>query len=284
MHSLGWDTAAGATARSGPQNGKQNGNGNGNGKRNGNGNGKGNGKRNGNGRSHALWFEIPDFAWPRPSVRPATMSERLVRGLNVVVALLGILVSAPLMLVIAVLVKFSSPGPVLFIQKRVGQDRRARPGNGAHWRRRADYGGRLFAMYKFRTMRSDEAPGAQSWATQDDPRITPFGRFLRRTRLDELPQLFNVLNGDMNVVGPRPEQPEIFAGLREQIEFYPHRQRVRPGITGWAQINWHYDRSVEDVRRKLSYDLEYIQRQSVVQDLQIMVRTLPVMLLRKGAL
>jgi len=106
---------------------------------------------------------------------------------------------------------------------------------------------------------------------------------LRKLRLDELPQLFNVLKGDMNIVGPRPEQPTIFVYLREQIEGYQRRQRVRPGITGWAQINQGYDTSVDDVRRKVRYDLEYIRRQSALEDLRIMARTLPVMLLRRGA-
>src|SRR5437660_8668811 len=106
---------------------------------------------------------------------------------------------------------------------------------------------------------------------------------LRKYRLDELPQLWNVLRGDMNVVGPRPEQPKIFSDLRGKIDHYQHRQRVRPGITGWAQINLHYDSSLDDVRRKVSYDLEYIGRQSVLEDLRIMANTVPVMLFKKGA-
>jgi len=146
-----------------------------------------------------------------------------------------------------------------------------------------DLGGAPFTMYKFRTMRPAGHTGKQVWAQADDERITPLGRVLRRFRLDELPQLFNVLKGDMNVVGPRPEQPDIFVYLREQIESYPRRQRVRPGITGWAQINQGYDTSVDDVRRKVGYDLEYIRRQSVLEDFRIMVRTLPVMMFRRGS-
>ena len=124
----------------------------------------------------------------------------------------------------------------------------------------------------------------QVWARADDNRITPVGRVLRKLRLDELPQLWNVLRGDMNVVGPRPEQPRIFVALAEQIEGYQRRQRVRPGITGWAQINLAYDRSVDDVRQKLAFDLEYIRNQSALEDLRIMLRTPAVMLGRRGAL
>jgi len=117
----------------------------------------------------------------------------------------------------------------------------------------------------------------------NDQRVTRLGRLLRRSSIDELPQLFNVLRGDMNVVGPRPEQPVIFVQLREQMEAYQRRQRVRPGITGLAQVALPYDRSVDDVRRKLACDLEYIKRQSTLEDLRIMLRTLPVMLGARGA-
>jgi len=127
------------------------------------------------------------------------------------------------------------------------------------------------------------AEASEVWARPDDPRITAVGRILRLYRLDELPQLLNVLRGEMNVVGPRPEQPTIFARLREQIDCYGERQRVRPGITGWAQVNHRYDQSVDDVRRKLSLDLEYIRHQSLWQDVQIMARTFPVVLKKLGA-
>jgi lipopolysaccharide/colanic/teichoic acid biosynthesis glycosyltransferase len=144
-------------------------------------------------------------------------------------------------------------------------------------------GGRPFTIYKFRTMRVAK-PGAESqvWASADDPRITKLGKFLRKMRLDELPQLYNVLKGDMNVVGPRPEQPEIFQTLRSEVPSYPVRQRVRPGITGQAQITLHYDTCVEDVRKKVQADLEYIERQSVLTDLRIMLMTVPVVVFRKG--
>ena len=150
-------------------------------------------------------------------------------------------------------------------------------------RRERNIGGQPFTIYKFRTMRVDaEHQSGAVWAQQGDPRVTSIGRLLRQYRLDELPQLINVLRGDMNIVGPRPERPTIFAELREHIAEYPLRQRARPGITGLAQINHHYDRSLEDVRTKVHYDLEYIRRQSVAEDFRIMLKTVPVILLRRG--
>jgi len=187
------------------------------------------------------------------------------RALNIVVATVGLIVASPLMLLIGALIKLTSRGPVLFTQTRVGLDRRALSGAGGNTRRH-----------------TDETP-SEVWAQPEDARVTPLGQVLRKFRLDELPQLFNVLKGDMNIVGPRPEQPTIFVYLREQIEGYQRRQRVRPGITGWAQINQGYDTSVDDVRHKVRYDLEYIRRQSALEDLRIMARTLPVMLRRRGA-
>ena len=209
--------------------------------------------------------------------------EHLRRVLNCSVALLGLIVAVPLMVVIAVLVKLSSPGPAFYAQTRVGIDRRRLDLQSGDGRRRIDYGGKLFTIYKFRTMRTDTAGTEQVWATRDDPRITPVGRVLRKYRLDEIPQLVNVLRGDMNIVGPRPEQPKIFADLRDQIQRYPRRQRVLPGITGWAQVNHSYDASIEDVRRKLMLDLEYIDSCSPGSDLKIMWRTMPVMIFKRGA-
>lgn len=208
-------------------------------------------------------------------------NERLRRLLNVAAAVVGLLVAVPLMLVIALLIRLTSPGPVVYRQLRVGVDRR-RPGAHYDGRRREDYGGRLFTIYKFRTMRP-ATTSEQVWATPDDDRVTPIGRVLRKYRLDELPQLFNVLRGDMNVVGPRPEQPRIFATLREEVDNYPLRQRVLPGITGLAQINHNYDQCIEDVRTKVRYDLEYLEKASPAQDLQILLRTVPVVLFKKGA-
>lgn len=219
-------------------------------------------------------------AWESPS-------DGARRVLNVSAAAVGILLTAPLMLVIAVLIKLTSRGPILYTQPRVGVDRRnGRNREGEHGaaRRGLDMGGRPFAIYKFRTMTAANGTStAEVWAQPDDPRVTPLGRVLRAYRMDELPQLFNVLRGDMNVVGPRPEQPSLFKDLRIRIGNYQTRQRVLPGITGWAQINHHYDRSVEDVERKVSLDLEYITRRSAKEDLRIMLRTLPVVLFKRGA-
>jgi lipopolysaccharide/colanic/teichoic acid biosynthesis glycosyltransferase len=203
------------------------------------------------------------------------------RVLNVLVALLGIVLSAPLWLAIAAAIKLTSRGPVFYTQERVGLDLRAGRGRGDDPRRKQDLGGRPFRMIKFRTMRVDAEAGTGAvWCGKEDPRVTPVGRFLRHCRLDELPQLLNVLKGDMNVVGPRPERAPIFADLREKLPNYVLRQRVRPGITGFAQVNLEYDATLEDVAHKLEYDLEYLSRQGVGMDLYIMAKTPLVMLLR----
>jgi lipopolysaccharide/colanic/teichoic acid biosynthesis glycosyltransferase len=189
------------------------------------------------------------------------------------------------MLIIALAIKLTSPGSVFFTQTRIGINRRRSLPPGVRYRA-DDRGGKLFTMFKFRTMVAREhaaAAPAEVWATPDDPRVTRLGRILRLYRLDELPQLINVLLGDMRIVGPRPEQPTIFAQLREQIELYQARQSVPPGITGWAQINQHYDSSIEDVKKKLAFDLEYIRRRSVVEDLRIMLRTVPTIVGKFGA-
>jgi lipopolysaccharide/colanic/teichoic acid biosynthesis glycosyltransferase len=203
--------------------------------------------------------------------------------INMTLALVALVITLPVMLVIALLVWLTSRGPVFYTQVRIGLDRR-RPLRGAqNHRRERDLGGRPFTIYKFRTMWVDaEHQSGAVWAQQRDPRVTPLGRLLRQYRLDELPQLFNVLKGEMNIVGPRPERPTIFAELREHIAEYPLRQRAKPGITGLAQINHHYDRSLDDVRTKVHYDLEYIRRQSVAEDFRIMLKTVPVILLRRG--
>jgi lipopolysaccharide/colanic/teichoic acid biosynthesis glycosyltransferase len=210
-------------------------------------------------------------------------ADRARRVVNVVLALLGLVLVLPVMLVIAALVKLSSPGPVFYTQTRVGLDRRWNRDNAQNRRRNGDIGGKPFEIYKFRTLRVDaEKDTGAVWAQQEDPRVTPVGRVLRQYRLDELPQFFNVLRGEMNIVGPRPERPQIFARLREDIVEYPLRQRAKPGITGLAQINNKYDACLDDVRRKVDFDLRYIQRQSVSEDLKIMLKTVPVILFRRG--
>lgn len=215
-------------------------------------------------------------------VFPRERSELLSRSVNVVIASVALLVALPIMIVVALLVKFTSPGPIIYSQIRVGVDRRFRSKRN-DGRRMHDHGGRLFRMYKFRSMRVDaESDGKAVWAQKSDPRTTSIGKFLRKTRLDELPQLYNVLRGDMNIVGPRPERPSIFAELRQNIPQYAQRQRVKPGITGWAQINQAYDSCIDDVKSKVRYDLEYVQRQGIVHDITIMSMTIPVMLFRKG--
>ena len=138
-------------------------------------------------------------------------------------------------------------------------------------------------IYKFRTMRINaEGANGAVWATRTDSRVTRVGAVMRKYRVDELPQLVNVIRGEMNIVGPRPERPSIFSRLCDDIEEYPLRQQAKPGITGWAQVNHNYDTSVDDVRKKVRYDLEYLQRQGVAEDLLIMAKTLPVMLFNKG--
>lgn len=206
------------------------------------------------------------------------------RLLNVLVAIALLALAAPLMLVIAIAIRLTSRGPVIFVQERVGLDRRSRERPFVADRRSEDQGGRIFHIYKFRTMRHDPSiEGEQKWASRHDPRVTAVGRLLRAYRLDELPQLVNVLKGDMNIVGPRPEQPEIFTELRSEISAYPYRQKVLPGITGLAQVNNGYDESVDDVRNKLELDLRYLDRLSPLEDLRIMMKTAPVMFFRRGS-
>ena len=232
---------------------------------------------------HSVSFIAPVAALEIEEVVPRERSERLSRAVNLTIAALAVVCLAPLLALIALAVKLTSRGPVFYSQVRVGVDRRYNQ-KSTYDRRDYDHGGKPFMMFKFRTMQVDaEADGQAVWAAQSDPRVTFVGNVLRRTRLDELPQLINVILGDMNIVGPRPERPTIFADLRQNIPQYPMRQRVNPGITGWAQINQSYDACVDDVRRKVEFDLEYMKRQSIAHDLRIMTMTLPVMLFRRGS-
>jgi exopolysaccharide biosynthesis polyprenyl glycosylphosphotransferase len=192
---------------------------------------------------------------------------RGIKRLADVVASLGILVAgAPLLALLAVAVKIDSPGPVLYRQRRVGRR------------------GKCFELLKFRTMQTDaEASSGPRWAERDDPRATRLGRHLRRFRLDELPQLLNILRGEMSLVGPRPERPEFVTELRRVIPFYEQRHAVRPGLTGWAQVCYSYGASVEDARRKLEYDLFYLRKAGFLLDCEILLRTVRIVTSGRGA-
>ena len=220
-----------------------------------------------------------------PDVIVRERSKLLNRVVNVLIAGIALLIVAPLCVIVALLVKLTSPGPVFYTQTRIGFDRRwGRAAVDDGERRVEDLGGQPFTILKFRSMRVDaEKNGQAVWATKHDARVTPLGRVLRKSRLDEIPQLVNVLRGEMNIVGPRPERPSIVVRLREDIPEYTQRHRVKPGITGWAQINHSYDASIEDVRKKVQFDLEYIARQDLLFDIVIMLKTLPVMLFKRGA-
>lgn len=228
----------------------------------------------------SLRFKAKNMVEVPPRLHRGDIACRL---LNVAVASVGILVTAPLMVFIAVMIKLSSPGPVIYSQPRVGLDRRRfRADEPVSHRRRSDHGGRVFTIYKFRTMRAAKPGAAQTWSGKNDPRITWIGHFLRATRLDELPQFFNVIRGDMNIVGPRPEQPAIFEELHSELGWrYRTRQRVLPGITGLAQVKQGYDTDLEGVKKKVAFDLEYIGQRSATKDLAIMAKTVPVMVFRK---
>ncbi len=221
---------------------------------------------------------------PDDDFEPRTRSELACRAFNLLLAALMFVVAAPIMALTAAVIRLTSKGPILYTQVRVGIDRRWNRTWALHERRREDLGGIPFTIYKFRSMRVDaEVNGEAVWAKKNDDRVTAVGQFIRKTRIDELPQLFNVLRGDMNIVGPRPERPSIFVRLREQIDEYPVRQRVKPGITGLAQVSNPYDESIDDVRRKVAFDIQYMRRQSLWEDLRIMAMTIPVMVFRIGS-
>lgn len=226
-------------------------------------------------------LRLVDEAQQPPAVQPR--AEGLNRAVNVGIALTALIVLSPVFLFIAVVVKLTSRGPVFYSQTRVGIDRRAGRSSAPSHRRIQDLGGQIFTIFKFRTMHvnAEQLSGAV-WATKEDPRVTSVGRLLRKYRLDELPQIINVLTGDMNIVGPRPERPSIFMKLRKDITLYSYRQRAKPGITGLAQINQHYDATVEDVKNKLRFDLIYLSRQGLLEDLKIMLKTVPVILFKRG--
>lgn len=188
------------------------------------------------------------------------------RVVSFIVSLIGLVLLLPIIPLVILAIKLDSRGPVIYKQKRVGR-------NGVH-----------FHVYKFRTMRQDaEAKTGAIWAGQDDPRITKVGKFLRSSRLDEIPQLWNVLRGDMGFVGPRPERPEFVEWLTKEIPYYPVRHVVRPGVTGWAQVRYKYGNTLEDAKEKLQYDLFYIKNISLGLDLLIMFQTVKTVVLGRGA-
>jgi sugar transferase (PEP-CTERM system associated) len=186
--------------------------------------------------------------------------------LSVAVALFLFILTLPILPLIMLLIKLDSPGPIFHRQKRVGQD------------------GRVFTLWKFRSMRKDaEGDNGAVWAAVDDPRVTRVGKYLRRLRLDEFPQLLNIIHGDMTLVGPRPERPEFVAKLQEEIPFYSLRHTVKPGVTGWAQINYDYANTIEHSIEKLQYDLFYIKNMSWVLDVLIILETIKTVLVRRGS-
>jgi lipopolysaccharide/colanic/teichoic acid biosynthesis glycosyltransferase len=216
-----------------------------------------------------------------PEIIPRERDERVSRLFNFAAAAAILIVTSPILILLAIVVKLTSRGPILYAQTRVGLDRRWRATLALKERRLEDLGGQVFTIYKFRTMRVDAERGSGAvWAQENDPRVTKLGKYMRMLRLDELPQFVNVLLGDMNVVGPRPERPSIVSRLREDIPEYQCRHRVKPGITGLAQINQNYDACIDDVRSKVGWDLRYIREQGLWEDCLIMLKTIPAVLLK----
>jgi sugar transferase (PEP-CTERM system associated) len=194
------------------------------------------------------------------------MANAIRRGADLVISTAFVVVTLPLMLIVAALIKLDSPGPAFYRQERIGLH------------------GRVFTLLKFRSMRTDaEAEGTPRWASRNDSRVTRVGAFIRSTRIDELPQLLNVLRGEMSFIGPRPERPHFVEELARDIPLYRDRTYVKPGITGWAQVNFPYGASVEDARQKLSYDLYYVKNRSLFLDLLILISTIRVILFQEGA-
>ena len=208
----------------------------------------------------------PDWLAPSSKSGGRRLGDAIKRASDVLISLVLLFLTLPLMLVIALFIKLDSPGPVLYRQERVGLH--SRP----------------FTLFKFRSMSVDaEKEGKPRWALQRDPRVTRVGAFIRATRIDELPQLLNVLRGEMSFVGPRPERPHFVEQLEQVIPLYRERSSVKPGITGWAQVNYPYGASVEDAREKLSYDLYYVKNRSLFLDILILVSTVRVILFQEGA-
>ncbi|HVG31318.1 MAG TPA: TIGR03013 family XrtA/PEP-CTERM system glycosyltransferase [Pyrinomonadaceae bacterium] len=197
--------------------------------------------------------------------RRARVQEFVRTAMHRSVALVGAIVSLPVALAAAALIKLESPGPALYRQERVGMN------------------GRVFTIMKFRSMRSDAEKAGPVWAQDNDARVTRVGRIIRKIRVDEIPQFWNILKGEMNFVGPRPERPHFVKQLAEEIPYYEQRHLIAPGLTGWAQIKYPYGSSVEDARQKLQYDLYYIKNQSLVLDAVILFETVKTILFGRGA-
>lgn len=198
----------------------------------------------------------------RTVVKNGFYYEYIKRILDVVLTLMGLVVAIPLMIVIGIVIRLESKGPVFYCQERVGKD------------------GKVYTLYKLRSMYENAEENGAQWAEKDDPRVTRVGRFIRKTRLDELPQLFNVLKGDMSLVGPRPERPVFTYQFNEQIPGFINRLQVKPGLTGWAQVNGGYELTPAE---KLEYDLYYIENRSIWLDIKIILKTIKVVLTGKGA-
>ncbi|MEX1231231.1 MAG: sugar transferase [Planctomycetaceae bacterium] len=248
------------------------------------------------------WLTILNLQHTRTDVRCLTEPTRLVkRIMDVFISAVMLVVLAPIMLLVMLLVKLTSPGPAVYSQVRVGlnlrrpsrdrrggnndadaaaSDRRAKSND----RRHEEGYGKPFVLYKFRTMRIDAEKDGARLAVKGDPRITPIGRFLRKTRLDELPQLWNVLKGEMSLVGPRPERPVFIEQLSQEIPDYINRLGLKPGLTGLAQIINGYDTDIESIRRKVALDLLYLQNCCIKNDFKILFRTIRVILTGSGAM
>jgi sugar transferase (PEP-CTERM system associated) len=197
--------------------------------------------------------------------RHGFVTKAIKRMLDVVIACAGLVLLSPLMLIVAILIKIDSPGPVFYRQLRVGLR------------------GNSFMIAKFRSMRQDAEKNGPRWATENDPRVSRVGRILRKSRIDELPQLLNVLRSEMSLVGPRPERPVFVQELRDRIPYYDIRHTVKPGVTGWAQVRFRYGSSEADAHTKLQYDLYYVKNLSVLMDLRILIQTVRVVLLGEGS-
>ncbi|MCX7408852.1 MAG: sugar transferase [Planctomycetales bacterium] len=249
------------------------------------------------------WLTRLRLERPRRNTRCLGETTRLLKRINdVVVSATMLILLSPVLLLVAIAVRLTSRGPVIFSQQRVGlnlrqkkRDRRQRDeevelpdgierrGTGINRRRDGGYG-KPFTLYKFRTMKVDAEKNGAQFAVKGDPRVTCIGRFMRKTRLDELPQLWNVLRGEMSLVGPRPERPEFIEKLSAEVPNYINRLGLKPGLTGLAQVINGYDNNIESFKRKVNLDLLYLQNCCYLNDLKIMFRTIRVVLTGSGAL